>query len=253
MNYTELKKIWLAEEAAAHIHGWDFSHIEGRFNNGEDKLEWDYVQIVREYLSPEKRLLDIDTGGGEALLSFGHPYKMTSATEAYPPNVKLCEETLLPLGIDFRKAENYADMPFESESFDIVINRHGAYDVSELRRILKDGGIFVTEQVGCENDRGLVEFLCPNAEQKFKGWNLENNLRRFEENGFTILKQGECFRPIEFYDVGALVWFARIIEWEFLGFSVLNNFEQLCRAQEIIEKHGKVSGNNHRFLIAAKK
>ena len=43
----------------------------------------------------------LDTGGGEFLLSLHHPFQNTSATEGYPPNVQLCKETLLPLGIDF--------------------------------------------------------------------------------------------------------------------------------------------------------
>lgn len=42
MNDAELKKIWLAEEAAAQIHGWDFSHIAGRYEEGED-IPWDYT------------------------------------------------------------------------------------------------------------------------------------------------------------------------------------------------------------------
>ena len=40
------------------------------------------------------------TGGGELLLSFNHPYDKTSVTEAYEPNIKLCQETLSPLGIN---------------------------------------------------------------------------------------------------------------------------------------------------------
>ena len=35
------------------------------------------------------RLLDMDTGGGEFLLSLGHPFERTAATEGYPPNVEL--------------------------------------------------------------------------------------------------------------------------------------------------------------------
>lgn len=31
MNLELLKKQWLSEEHAAHIHGWDFSHIAGRY------------------------------------------------------------------------------------------------------------------------------------------------------------------------------------------------------------------------------
>ena len=55
-------------------------------------MPWDYGRIVRGYLKRHTRLLDIDTGGGEILLSFRHPYEYTSATEGYPPNVDLCKQ-----------------------------------------------------------------------------------------------------------------------------------------------------------------
>ena len=99
MNSEILREQWLAEEAVAHIHGWDFSHIEGRFWEATD-FPWDYRAVIGQYLTPKMRLLDIDTGGGEFLLSLGHPHENTAATENYPPNVRLCEEVLLPLGID---------------------------------------------------------------------------------------------------------------------------------------------------------
>lgn len=58
---------------------------------------------------------------------------------------------------------------------------------------------------------------------------------------------------IVFYDVGAFVWFARVLPWEFPGFSVDRCFERLLRMQAVVEKEGKVQGTIHRFLIVAKK
>ena len=63
----------------------------------------------------------------------------------------------------------------------------------------------------------------------------------------------EAYRPIRFYDVGALVWFARIIEWEFQGFSVESCLERLLHVQQILERNGSVDGTIHRYLIVAKK
>lgn len=34
MDNQAWKARWKAEEAVAHIHGWDFSHIEGRYDRG---------------------------------------------------------------------------------------------------------------------------------------------------------------------------------------------------------------------------
>ena len=245
------RKQWLAEEMIAHIHGWDFSHIHGRYEE-EGDLPWDYREIIKKYLSAEHRILDIDTGGGEFLQTLGHPYEKMAATEAYPPNVALCKETLLPLGIDFREADG--ELPFVDESFDVVINRHGDYNAEEIARVVKPGGLFITQQVGAENDRELVELLLSEVPPlPFPEQYLEIAGKKFEECGFEIMECSEVFRPILFYDVGALVWFARIIEWEFPGFSVEKCAEQLYKAQEILEKEGKIEGRIHRFYLVARK
>ena len=98
MKKTELKAIWKNEEKAAHIHGWDFSHIYGRYE-AEMDLPWDYEKIIKQYLNDDMNILDYDTGGGEFLLSLKHPVHKTAATEGYQPNVELCKERLLPIGI----------------------------------------------------------------------------------------------------------------------------------------------------------
>lgn len=252
MNTEDRINSWKAEESIAHIHGWDFSHLRGRYTEEKD-LPWHYREIVLRYLQPQMRLLDVDTGGGEFLLSLNHPHENTAATEAYPPNVTLCRQSLLPLGIDFRPGDGTKTLPFDDNSFDMVINRHGDYNASDLYRILKPGGIFVTQQVGAQNDRELVELLCGEIPLPFPEQYLDITAGKFWDAGFEILEARECFRPIKFYDVGALVWFARIIEWEFPGFSVDTCLDELLNAQRILEENGCIEGKIHRFLLAARK
>lgn len=252
MNKTERKAIWKKEEEAAHIRGWDFSHIHGRYEEEMD-LPWDYGKIIKQYLSDIMDILDYDTGGGEFLLSFKHPFHRTAATEGYPPNVELCKKVLLPLGIDFKVCDNPADIPFENESFDLIINRHGDFNAKELYRLLRKGGMFVTEQVGGDNDRDLVERVLPGTKKPFPHLHLKEQKKVFEAAGFQVIKGEEAYRPIKFYDIGAFVWFAHIIEWEFPGFSVDRCFEQLLKMQETIENKGSVDGTIHRYLIIAKK
>ena len=252
MNTNELIERWKAEERIAHIHGWDFSHIAGRYTE-QDDLPWDYRETILRHLRPEMKILDIDTGGGEFLLSLGHPHGNTAATENYPPNVQLCREVLLPLGIDFRPADGGGKLPFGDGSFDMVINRHGDFHAEEIYRVLKPGGLFITQQVGAENDRELVALLCNDTTPRFPEQYLDVTTRRFRDAGFEILEGQECFRPIRFFDVGALVWFARIIQWEFPGFSVDTHLERLLNAQRILERDGCIEGRIHRFLLVAQK
>lgn len=251
MNKAELKAIWKKEEEIAHIHGWDFSHIHGRYEE-ENDLPWDYEKLVRQYLRNDSNILDYDTGGGEFLLSLHHPFDKTAATEGFEPNVQLCREKLLPLGINFKECNNPSKIPYENETFDMIINRHGDFDAKELYRLLKKDGIFVTEQVGGDNERDLVEMVLPGTEKPFPHLNLKEQRSVFEDAGFHIIRAEEAYRPIKFYDVGAFVWFAHIIEWEFPDFSVDKCFEQLLKMQKIVEDKGKVEGTIHRYLIVAK-
>ncbi|MBR4394300.1 MAG: class I SAM-dependent methyltransferase, partial [Oscillospiraceae bacterium] len=147
MTAEELKAIWKGEEDCAFIKGWDFSHIRGRYEE-ENRLPWDYEAIIRSTLKDEMKLLDYDTGGGAFLLSLGHPYENTAATEGYPPNVELCRKKLLPLGIELRECKDATHIPFDDGSFDIIINRHGDFYPPEIRRLLKPDGLFITQQVG---------------------------------------------------------------------------------------------------------
>lgn len=252
MNFELLKEQWLQEERIAHIHGWDFSHLDGRYEEEHD-IPWDYKTVVLEHLSHESKLLDMDTGGGEFLLCLNHPHKNTSATEGYLPNVALCRSVLLPLGIDFREAKDFNSLPFDDNSFDMVINRHGDFNTEELFRVLKPGGLFITQQVGAENDRELVDLLLPNTELPYPEQYLKKAAEKLTHFGFEILQSEEAFCKIKFYDIGALVWFARIIEWEFPNFSVESCCDNLCKAQRILEKEGLIEASTHRYLMVALK
>ena len=134
-----------------------------------------------------------------------------------------------------------------------IINRHGDFYPEEIKRLLKPGGMFITQQVGSDNDRELVKMVLPEAEKPFPHYNLLEQKAGFVDAGFEILLADEVFTPICFYDVGAFVWFARIIEWEFPGFSVDGCFDRLLELQKTIERDGKITGTTHRYLIVARK
>lgn len=251
MNPEKYRSLWKKEEARA-FSGWDFSYLRDRYE--EEPLPWDYEERVRGYLKPGVRLLDMGTGGGEFLLSLGHPHELTSVTEGYEPNYRLCLKRLAPLGIrvEFCSCGEQDTMPFEDDSFDLVINRHASYRVEEVRRVLRPGGFFVTQQVGGENGRRLSRRLLGEAGCPEIPFNLENEAPKFKAAGFKVIYGNQAYPVGRFLDIGALCFHAKIIQWEFPGFSVDGCFDRLFALQKEIEERGFVENQEHRFILAAK-
>ena len=251
-RYEKFIEQWHEEEKLA-MEGWNFAHINDRYTEETD-LPWDYEQIIHQFLRNDHRLLDIDTGGGEFLLSLGHPGKLTSATENYEVNIAVCQKRLLPENIDFKPADPKVYLPFADDLFDIVINRHGDYHEKEIYRVLKKGGYFISEQVGAQNDRDLIAKLYKEIPHvAFPAQNLADASQRLQTQGFNIIMQQEAFRPIKFFDVGALVWFAKVLPWEFCNFTVDAHLQELISLQKELEQKGMIEGTIHRYIMVAQK
>ncbi|MHA6531751.1 class I SAM-dependent methyltransferase [Paenibacillus sp. BAC0078] len=251
MDIKELKKQWLQEEQRV-FKGWDFSSLDGRMAG--DEPPWSYEAAVRQYINDKTTLLDMGTGGGEFLLSLEPPRGKTFATEAYPPNYELCKKLLPPYGIEVRQVFSDDKLPFEDGFFDVVINRHESFSIQEVYRILKPGGVFVTQQVGGQNNRALSEMLLGGeAAAVDEAFYLDAVCDELRRGGFTVSSAAECFPELRFYDIGALVYFAKIIEWEFPGFTVEKCFDRLCLLQQRLAQEGCIRSTEHRFFITAGK
>lgn len=249
MNYKELKALWKKEEQMS-FKGWDFSHLQNRWEG--ETLPWNYKNILIEYIKPTHKLLDIGTGGGEFLLSLNHPYENTSVTEMWEPNVKLCKEKLEPLGIEVKHVLDNDLLPFEDDKFDIIINRHASYSIKEVKRILKPNGLFITQQVGGKNNEILSKLLIKDFKPLYKENTLDNTLREIDENYFESIYSNEYFSSLKFKDIGAIVYFAKIIEWEFPNFSVDKCFNELCRLDDKLNNVGYIESFEHRYIIVCK-
>ena len=251
MDTAALKAYWLSEERAR-FAGWDFTYLAGRTESSP--MPWSYRDTVVSYLRETTDLLDMGTGGGEFLLSLSPPPGRTFATEAYPPNVALAHERLAPHGIEVRRIVSDAELPFPDGCFDLIMNRHESFDAGEVARLLKPGGVFVTQQVGGANNRGLSDFLLDGRASLIDpSFNLEMASNAIADSGLKVLEGKECFPRKTFKDVGALVYFAKVIEWEFPGFSVERCFDKLLQLHAAAERGHGIESREHRFLIVAKK
>jgi len=70
---------------------------------------------------------------------------------------------------------------------------------------------------------------------------------------WNITRHEECFPKFFFYDIGALVYYAKIIQWEFPDFSVEGCFDILVELHKRIDKDGYLESIGHRYLLIAKK
>lgn len=231
--------------------GWDFAYVAGRII--ESPLPWDYRSLVLEKIKTIHSLVDLDTGGGEFLSSLQPLPKDTFATEGYAPNLPIARERLEPFGVKVIGTASAMSLPFEDDFFDLVINRHGGMFASEIRRILKPGGRFLTQQVGGRNNIQLNELLQEEVEYEYSAHTLNHALGKLEASGLSIIDQSEAYPETTFTDIGAVVYYLKAIPWQVRGFTIEKYYDKLAKIQEILEKQGKFVTKSHRFLIEAQK
>lgn len=252
-NDTELRE-WLLYEEQVPLEGWNFSYIAER--GREDPLPWSYTVIVRDALSGARSLLDLGTGGGERLASLTLLPADTHATEGYSPNIPVARARLEPLGVQVHAIDDWRSLPFPDDHFDLVIDRHEAYNPNDVYRLLRRGGQFITQQVGATNNLDLNRLLGapgPDRLSMPESVTLEQYRRELTDVGFEIRMAMEAFPLTHFSDAGAIVFWLKAIPWQIPDFSVDRYFERLKAVQRQIEETGPVTVRSHRFLLAAHK
>ncbi len=239
---------WKKDEQAP-FTGWDFSYLKDRWK--EEQPPWDYKRKAKRLMKKAKAVLDMGTGGGEILSALGPFPKHTIAIEGWPPNVPVARKRLEPLGIKVLGVNESNKLPFTDGEFDLVLNRHSAFNAKEVFRILQNKGTFLTQQVGGRNLNDLIQVF--DAVPQYKDWTLNVIKQKVEEAGFQIKDAREWSGKVEFKDVGALVYFLKAIPWVVKDFSVDKYLPTLKNLQVRIDGGGKLIFTEARFLIRAKK
>lgn len=246
---TDNKFHRLIEQAVAQsFSGWDFSFVEGRLT--EAPVSWDYHTLVEQRLRSANAVLDMCTGGGEFLDSFGVLPGTTVATEGFAPNVAIARERLKRRGIEVVPFETDHQLPLPDNTFDLVINRHGAFSQPELLRIMRSGGIFLTQQVGSANATGINEALNAQPPQH-SDWRLSDAEGLLIAGGFSISRREEEFPAMVFRDIGAVVFYLKAIPWQIPDFEPAKYLEGLRHLHDRIEVDGLFEVKAHRFLLEA--
>ncbi|QIY98025.1 class I SAM-dependent methyltransferase [Streptomyces sp. S1D4-11] len=253
MTTTRTFEALVDEAVAASVEGWDFSWFEGRAT--EERPSWGYARAMGERLAHASAALDIQTGGGEVLASASTLPPLTVATEGWPPNVAKATALLHRRGAVVVASPEDAPLPFADGAFDLVTSRHPVTTHwSEIARVLRPGGTYLSQQVGPASVFELVEyFLGPLPEDVRNGRHPDRARAAAEAAGLDVVDLRAERLRIEFYDIGAVVHFLRKVIWMVPGFTVDRYRTELRALHERIEAKGPFVAHSARFLIEARK
>jgi SAM-dependent methyltransferase len=218
------------------FRGWDFSVLGTRLV--VEPPPWSFEEIVDACAASATSMLDMGTGGGEWLSSRRRPI-VTAATESWSPNVQVAAARLEPLGIsvvqdegavanvDQRPGHGRGRLAFRDAAFDLVVNRHEAFEAAELRRVLRQSGTFATQQTGS----GSAQFheLLGLDQPMVEEFDLERAVAQLEEAGFEIELAQAGVATTVFADIGALAWYLTNVPWAVPDFDTDTFREPLLR------------------------
>lgn len=233
------------------FEGWDFSYIESRVVT--EPLTWSYHSLALNYIRKYDWVLDMETGGGEFLSQLQPLPPHVFATEGYVFNIPVAQERLQPLGVKVVEIDDKELLPFNSEMFNLILNKHGDFDAAEVKRVLKQGGMFLTQQVGHQDCLLLNEMLDAPLPEDHSTWNVLEAVKQIEGVGMQVLDYKEHFPRTRFFDIGALAYYLKVISWQIPDFSVDKYFEKLKTIHYLILQMGFVDVYSHRFMILAQR
>ncbi|MDN8591720.1 class I SAM-dependent methyltransferase [Paenibacillus sp. 11B] len=248
MDYTSFY------ERIGRMNGWDFNSL----NVTSEGIGWDfYEEAVRRTRSSDL-LLDIGTGGGEAVLSIAHAALLLVGIDLSHGMIETAQRNLKASGSGFSNVRfihmNAEQLTFPDQFFNVVSSRHCDFCATEVYRVLGDGGIFLTQQVS-ENDK------CNISEVFGRGQSLgvqpDTLMERYKhelgEAGFQHIQVRE-YNATEYYatsdDLLFLLTHAPIIPGFGERESDLECFQQFVE-QNRCDKG--IRTNSARFMLTAQK
>ena len=218
----------LEDAEVTDFQGWDFTRLGPRLVS--EPPPWAFEEIVADRAAMATTMLDMGTGGGEWLSSLRVRAPVTVATESWPPNVGVAAAKLHALGVPVVRDEGATDNPrqgredprgrlaFTAEAFDLVTNRHESFVASEVCRVLRPEGTFLTQQThsGSQQFHELLGVQPPHFEE----FEIDLALDQLSAAGLTVDEADEGYATTVFADIGALAWYLRSVPWAVPGFSI---------------------------------
>ena len=152
MNEIDYRRFY---EQVGAANGWDFSKVKCTVEGDR----WSFYEEVARRCKNTDVALDIGTGGGENAMALAGSVLLLvgidrSAAMIEAANGRLKRED----GRNVRFVQMDARrLSFPDRFFDVVSCRHSPFSASEAARVLAEGGLFMTQQVGEGDKRNLKQ------------------------------------------------------------------------------------------------
>jgi SAM-dependent methyltransferase len=235
-------------ERARVFAGWSFPDI--RMKHLGPQPPWDYEALVRAYAAHATAILDLGTGGAEFFerVTRGVSARIV-ATEAWRVNAPLARARLAPSGGRVVRASAESGLPFRAAAFDLIVARHEALDPADVARILRPGGLVVTQQVGSENWSELARHFPRRADF---GDHLASYRDAFRTAGLEVEVRSHEWK-VAYETLGDFVFMLLVAPWEIPDFDPVRDVDALLALDDDLRRPHGIEVTFSRYLIVARK
>jgi SAM-dependent methyltransferase len=234
-----------AAATGASMTGWEFAWLDGLAVASEPS--WSYLDLARPLVRRACSVLDLDTGGGELLAELAPLPPRTVAVETWARNTPAARERLAPFGVAVQ-----TELPSEENEFDLVLSRHGRLPAADIARLLKPGGVLITQQVGSDDLADLNNSLGAPPPHP-RRWDAEVAATTLWAAGLRVTDVREEHPLLTFRDIAAVVHHLRSVPWQIRDFTPVRYERELARLSAVIRARGSFTVRAHRFLVRAER
>lgn len=236
-------------ERARAFAGWDLDGLAPRLVG--PALPWDYKRRAQNLSTWASSTLDLGTGGGELLAEVFEGYQgRATASEPWAVNAPIAKRRLSPLGVEVVRAQSLR-LPFRDGAFDLVLDRHEELEPREVQRILRPGGVVLTQQIGRNEWHELRPFF---PRMQDSGPLFEQYVSGLEEAGMTVVIAKTHDTRAVYRGLGELVYLLCISPWTVPDFDPLG--KDLASLLQVEDRLGTGDGlvlTESRFIIEARR
>lgn len=182
--------------------GWDFAGME---YSVEQDYPYNYYHKVVEHITPNTIMLDIGCGSGEKSTKYFGLAKKVVMLDNEPEMLKKAKANVEKFykekqakKFEFVIGDADNKLNFEDESFDLVVSRHCGANMREVFRVLKKGGVFISEDIDDLDCVEIKEYYNRGQNFPLSYLHKEKTFKECLDAGFSEIKL-LSFDQREFY------------------------------------------------------